>query len=378
MIYLDNSATTWPKPPQVQAAAAGALKNSANPGRSAHAMSRRAGESIYSARLTAARFFGMEDETRVIFTPGCTWSLNTAIRGVMSGGGHAVVSDMEHNAVMRPLEAMKSEGVSWTAAAVCPSDNDRTVDSFRRCIRADTKAIICTHASNVWGVSLPVERLCALAHAYGLVMIVDAAQSAGVLPLDMSDGYDIVCCAGHKGLYAPMGVGLMLLGEGVDIPPLITGGTGSNSASLAQPAELPDRFESGTPNLPGIAGLEAGIKFITAKGRQRILTHEMSLIRRAYKGLSSVKGVKLFTTEPDEEHFAPVLSFNAEGLDSEETAAALARSGIAVRAGLHCAPAAHAAIGTLETGAVRISVSAFSTARDIDMAVSAVKRLAKA
>lgn len=374
MIYLDNSATTSPKPASVQSAAANALKNSANPGRSGHAMSRRAGEMIYSARLTAARFFGMEDETRVIFTPGCTFSLNTAIRGVMSGGGHAVVSDMEHNAVMRPLEAMRNEGVSRAAAPAVIGDNDRTVDNFRRCIRADTKAIICTHASNVWGVRLPIERLCALAHAYGLVMIVDAAQGAGVLPLDMSEGYDIVCCAGHKGLYGPMGTGLMLLGN-ADIPPLTFGGTGSNSVSLVQPEELPDRFESGTPNLSGIAGLEAGLKFISAKGRQRILTHEMSLIQRAYRGLSGMDRVRLYTPEPSEESFAPVLSFNVDGKDSEEVAGALARAGIAVRAGLHCAPAAHSAMGTLDTGAVRISVSAFNTPRDIDRLLSEVKKL---
>lgn len=375
MIYLDNSATTSPKPQQVLDASARALRASANPGRSGHRMSVEAGERIYSARKTAADLFGMEDETRVIFTPGCTFSLNTAIKGIFSKGGHAVVSNLEHNAVMRPLEALRSEGVTYTAAAVYPGDDDATLDSFRRSINVNTKAIICTHASNVWGIRLPVERICALAHAYGLYMMIDAAQSAGVLPLDMKDGYDIVCAAGHKGLYGPMGTGLMLLSEKADIPPLITGGTGSGSASLIQPQELPDRFESGTLNLPGIAGLEAGISFVSAKGRENILRHEMSLVRRAYKGLSANKKVRLYTPEPDESFFAPVLSFNIEGVDSETAAAQLARRGIAVRAGLHCCPAAHRALGTLDTGAVRISPSAFTAARDIDRVIQTVREL---
>ena len=277
MIYLDSSATTFPKPQRVQQAAANAMKGSANPGRSGHSLSLAAGQIIYRSRLTAAQFFDMEDETRVIFTPGCTFSLNTAINGLLSDGGHAVVSELEHNAVMRPLEALRSKGVSFSTAKVYPGDNDRTVDSFRRCINVNTKVIICTHASNVWGIRLPIERICALAHAYGLKIVVDAAQSAGVLPLSMQEGFDVVCAAGHKGLYGPMGTGLMLLSQDMELPPLITGGTGSNSASLVQPTELPDRFESGTPNVSGIAGLAEGIRFVQSKGQEKLLHHEMNL-----------------------------------------------------------------------------------------------------
>ncbi len=378
MIYLDSSATTFPKPQRVQQAAANAMKGSANPGRSGHSLSLAAGQIIYRSRLTAAQFFDMEDETRVIFTPGCTFSLNTAINGLLSDGGHAVVSELEHNAVMRPLEALRSKGVSFSTAKVYPGDNDRTVDSFRRCINVNTKVIICTHASNVWGIRLPIERICALAHAYGLKIVVDAAQSAGVLPLSMQEGFDVVCAAGHKGLYGPMGTGLMLLSQDMELPPLITGGTGSNSASLVQPTELPDRFESGTPNVSGIAGLAEGIRFVQSKGQEKLLHHEMSLIRYAWQMLSGMRGIRLYTPEPDETSFAPVLSFNIEGMDSEETAGELSKRGIAVRAGLHCSSAAHIAAGTIDTGAVRLSPCAFTSKNDMVQTVRAVKALAGA
>lgn len=377
MIYLDNSATTFPKPRTVQLASAAAIRNSANPGRSGHKLSLAAGQTIYNARLAAAKFFGTDDETRVIFTPGCTWSLNTAIIGLLSGGGHAVVSELEHNAVMRPLKALADSGVTFSAAKVYPGDDDRTVDSFRRSINVKTKAVICTHASNVWGIRLPVERICALAHAYGLHMVVDAAQSAGVLPLSMKDGYDIVCAAGHKGLYGPMGTGLMLLSDNADIPPLITGGTGSNSASLIQPSELPDRFESGTPNVSGIAGLAAGIGFVNSKGRDKIFRHEMSLIRYAWRALSEMQNVRLYTPEPIESSFAPVLSFNIDKADSEDTAQALSGMGIAVRAGLHCSSAAHIAAGTIDTGAVRLSPGAFTSLKDMERTTEAIRLLSR-
>ena len=362
-----------PKPPQVQSAVNMTLRGAANPGRSGHKLSLAAAEKIYSARKTTAGFFGMEDETRVIFTSGCTMSLNMAIKGLMKSGGHAVVSSMEHNAVMRPLKAMERMGVTVTKAEVFAGDDDRTVDSFRRSINAHTKMIVCTQASNVWGIRLPVERLCALAHVYGLYMIVDVAQSAGVVPIDMKDGYDIVCAAGHKGLYGTMGTGLMLLSESVMPETIIEGGTGSNSADLTQPGELPDRFESGTPNLPGIAALGAGIEFVKSKGIDRIARHEFRLMERLYEGLSGISGIRLYTAAPENGRFVPVVSFNVDGHDSEEVGEYLSKSGIAVRAGLHCAPAAHEAMGTLQTGTVRVSPSAFTTTSDIDKLINAMK-----
>ncbi len=329
-------------------------------------MSLATAEKIYSARRTAADFFGAENEENVIFTPSCTISLNMAIKGLLKNGDHVVVSSMEHNAVMRPLEQLKSRGISCTKADVFAGDDDKTTDSFRHAINSKTKLIVCTHASNVWGVRLPIERLCALAHAYGLLFIVDAAQSAGVVPIDMHDGYDVLCTAGHKGLYGPMGTGLMIVSGNNTMQTIIEGGTGSNSYSSEQPDELPDRFESGTPNFSGIMGLKSGIEFVSSHKIEKISAHEFKLMRYLYSRLEKMPKIKLYTPMPDDRYFVPVLSFNAEGYDSEEAAAILNRNNIAVRAGLHCAPCAHEAMGTLDCGAVRISPCAFTKQNDID------------
>ena len=212
MIYLDNSATSFPKPQRVREAAAAAVNNMSNPGRSGHALSIRASEEIYRARKTAAALFNAGAESDVVFTLNCTSAINTVLKGVLKSGDHVVVSSLEHNAVMRPLEGMKKIGVTYTEARVYPFDNDRTVDSFRRSINSRTKMIVCTHASNVWGIRLPVERLAALAHEYGLLIAVDAAQSAGVVPIDLQDSrVDYLCAAGHKGLYGPMGTDMLII-----------------------------------------------------------------------------------------------------------------------------------------------------------------------
>lgn len=366
MIYLDNSATTYPKPQTVLTSSMAAMRASANPGRSGHNMSLAAAEKIYSARRTAADFFGVENEENIIFTPSCTTSLNMAIKGLLQSGDHVVVSSMEHNAVMRPLERLKNKGISYTKADVFIGDDDKTTDSFRHSINAKTRLIICTQASNVWGIRLPIERLCALAHAYGLLFIVDAAQSAGVIPIDMHEGYDVLCAAGHKGLYGPMGTGLMILSGNNTMQTIIEGGTGSNSYSLEQPGDLPDRFESGTPNFPGIMGFKSGIEFVGSRKIEKIAEHEFRLIRYLYGKLEKMPKIKLYTPMPDDRYFVPVLSFNADGYDSEEVAAILNKNNIAVRAGLHCAPCAHEAMGTLDCGAVRISPSAFTKPNEID------------
>ena len=338
-------------------------------------MSLAAAEKIYSTRSTAAHFFGVENEENVIFTPSCTTSLNMAIKGLLQSGDHVVVSSMEHNAVMRPLERLKSKGITYTKADVFIGDDDRTIDSFRHAINGKTKMIICTQASNVWGIRLPVERLCALAHAYGLLFVVDAAQSAGVIPIDMHEGYDVLCTAGHKGLYGPMGIGLMILSGNNIMQTIIEGGTGSNSYSLEQPGELPDRFESGTPNFPGIMGLKSGIEFAGSRKVEKIAEHEFKLIRYLYNKLEKMHGIKLYTPMPDERYFVPVLSFNADGYDSEEVAAILNKNNIAVRAGLHCAPCAHEVMDTLDCGAVRISPSAFTKPNDIDRLIYVLSKL---
>lgn len=365
MVYWDNGATTWPKPPGVRRAVAQAMVHyGANPGRGGHRMSLACSEQVYACREAAASFFGLSDPAGVIFTAGCTASLNMIIQGVLRDGGSAVISDLEHNAVLRPVHGLAPVGARYTVARWSP-DEEETVENFRRAIRPDTRLMVCTHASNVFGVTLPIRRLAALAHAYGLVFCVDAAQTAGILPLDMEqDGIDYLCVAGHKGLYAPMGIGLLLCRD-TRLSPLFRGGTGSRSLDPEQPTELPDRLESGTPNVPGIIGLKAGLDFLHRQGRSRVYAHELGLVQRLYDQLKPLPRLRLYSPRPAYLQTAPVLSLNVEGLPSEELARRLDEVGIAVRAGLHCAPMAHRHFGTLPDGTVRFVPSAFSTQQEI-------------
>ncbi len=365
MIYLDNAATTYPKPPQVVTAVTSALyKYGANPGRGGHPMSMATAEEVYRARSAAASFFHAPGPECAVFTLNCTHALNAVLKGILKPGDHVVTSCLEHNAVLRPLKKLEEQGVFWTAAQVVPGDSDATVDAFRRALRPETKLAVCTHVSNVWGIRLPVERIAAMVHQYGVPLCVDAAQSAGVLPLSLEDGPDYLCIAPHKGLYAPMGTGLLLTARGEALDTILEGGTGTNSISLEQPGEMPERLESGTLNVPGAAGLRAGLAFVASKGTERICRHEVEMARLAYRGLKRL-GARLYTAEPDGAAYAPVFSFNVEGVPSEEIASFLGANGVAVRAGLHCAPAAHRFMGTLESGAVRVCPSAFTSEKEV-------------
>lgn len=377
MIYFDNAATTYPKPAAVRSAVSNALKNySANPGRSGHSMSMAAAEEVYRCRTAAADFFHAPGPECIAFTLNCTHALNYVLKGLLKPGDHVVTSCLEHNAVMRPLQALGEKGVTYTAAKVFPGDNDSTVNSFRSVLNSNTKLIVCTHASNVWGVRLPVERIAALGHQYGIPIVVDCAQSAGVLPIDMADsGFDYLCIAGHKGLYAPMGMGMLITPDGSELSTTIEGGTGTNSVSFAQPETMPDRMESGTPNMPGIAGLRAGIEFVSRRTPENIYKHEMQLIRYIYQKLSHMDGITLYTPEPSEPYFAPVLSFNVTDTPSEIVAQKLNTHGIAVRAGLHCAPAAHEFMGTIKQGAVRVCPSVFSNMNETQTFISSLMKI---
>ncbi|MBQ5841177.1 MAG: aminotransferase class V-fold PLP-dependent enzyme [Clostridia bacterium] len=378
MIYWDNAATTWPKPPSVGTAVARALRDyGGNPGRAGHAMSLASAEQIFACRQAAARFFGLSDPARVVFTLNCTMALNTVIRGLVGEYGRVLISDIEHNAVWRPawgldIRRPRVDVAKWSA------DEEETVDNFRRAIRPDTRLIVCVHASNVFGVTLPVRRLARLAHEHGIPLCVDAAQSAGILPLDMeADGIDYLCVAAHKGLYAPMGMGLLLCRDGEKLQPLVRGGTGSGSRYPQQPQELPDRLESGTPNTPGICGLAAGLRFVEQRGRESIYQHELGLIQRLYDRLEDLNKVRLYTPRPVYGKSAPLLSMNVEGLPSEQVATMLNEQGIAVRAGLHCAPLAHGHFGTLPAGTVRLAPSAFSTAEEVEKICKVFSQIAQ-
>lgn len=379
MIYLDNGATTFPKPRSVTQAVNNALlKKGANPGRSGHKMSMKAAEVMYNCRKNAAELFDADSPEKVIFTLNCTTALNTVIKGILHKGDHAVISSLEHNAVLRPLEALKSNGVTYSVADYEPYDDEKTIDSFRRAINEKTRLVICTHASNVFGYKLPVERIAALCRIYGIMFCLDAAQTAGVVPISLKDScIDFLCTAGHKGLYGPMGTGLLIINCDTTPESLIQGGTGSMSSQRTQPELLPDKYESGTPNLSGIAGLNEGIKFVKNKGIANIERYEMRLAQRLYDKLSRMKDVILYTNRPDSDTSVPVISFNVKDLDSEYVAAKLSDYNIAVRAGLHCAPLAHEFMGTDETGTVRAVVSVFISEEDINYFAATLYKIIK-
>lgn len=376
--YWDNAATTWPKPAPVTEAVNRALVHfGANPGRGGHAMGMAASQEIYRCRETAARFFHLDNPGAVVFTLNCTMALNMAIKGLLRTSGRVVVSDLEHNAVMRPLHALSPGRPIYDVAPVTPGDDDATVEAFRRCITPFTRAIVCTHASNVFGVRLPIRRLGALAREHGVAFVVDAAQTAGILPIDMeADNIDFLCVAGHKGLYGPMGTGMLLCSGRFELPSFIEGGTGSQSIQLDQPDELPDRLESGTPNMAGICGLRAGMEWVQARGLKAIHAQEMRHVQMLYEEFSHIPGVVLYTAFPQEDWCVPVLSMNIAGCPSVEVGDALNRYGIAVRAGLHCAPAAHRKFGTLPTGTVRFAPSVFTTRQESSQVCAAVRRCA--
>lgn len=369
MIYLDNGATTFPKPASVTKAVNKALcEFGANPGRGGHRLAIRASEEIYKCRTAVAEFYNVKDPENVIFTNNCTTALNTVIKGILKPNDHVVISCLEHNAVVRPLEKMKNIGVSYTKAVVHPYDNDKTIDSFRNSINDDTRLVICTHASNVFGFKLPVERITALCHQYNIPICVDAAQTAGTVPLDLTESkIDYLCAPGHKGLYGPMGTGFMIINTDVIPDSLTEGGTGTNSYMKEQPLILPDKFESGTPNLPGIAGLRAGIEFVKSRTPEKICFHEMRLIQKLYNQLESNNKIILYTEYPDYKHFVPLLSFNVKNNESETVSSYLNKNyGIATRSGLHCCPLAHEYMDTVNIGTVRAVPSVFTTNSDID------------
>lgn len=374
MIYLDNGATTFPKPQNVINNVNFALRISANPGRGGHKMAIKASELVYKTRAETADFFKAESPENVIFTLNCTEALNIVIKGILKNGDHVIISSLEHNAVLRPLEKMKSRGISYSVAEVVERDDDKTLSNFRDKINENTRMVICTNASNVFGLKLPVERICAMCHQYGILTCVDAAQSAGILPISMTDSsVDYLCAAGHKGLYGPMGTGVLIINCDTIPDSLLEGGTGSNSFNFSQPEILPDKFESGTPNFAGIYGLSGGINFVKKHGIMNIYKKETELIRYAYSRLNDLNNVILYTDMPDTNHYVPVLSFNIKDIDCETVSDIFSsKYNIATRSGLHCAPLAHKSFNTFDTGTVRIVPSVFTTKNDISALVNAV------
>lgn len=377
MIYFDNAATGWPKPEEVYSAVEKAMKEwGGNPGRSGHKMSLQAGRIIEETRLLLAQFFNVPDHKRIVFTLNATEAINLALKGFLEPGDHVVTGSMEHNAVARPLEALKGKGIEISKVAVSPQ---RGIDpaQVEKAIKSNTKMVVLNHASNVTGTVNPIGEVGRLCREKGIVFLVDAAQSAGYLPIDVQDMcIDLLAFPGHKGLMGPQGVGGLYISPQVFLAPMKEGGTGSDSQSLIQPRYSPDLYESGTPNTPGIAGLGEGIRFILSEGLDKIRAREKLLMRRLLEGLEDIPGVVLYGPPLDTER-APVVSINIAGMDSLEVALILDQAfDIAVRAGLHCAPDAHRVLGTLEKGTIRLSLGYFNKEEEIDVCLEALASIA--
>lgn len=362
MIYFDSAATTFQKPSAVAAAMQEALKTMSSPGRGGYPAAMQAAEMAFQCRSELAELFGVGNPERVVFTSNATHGLNIAIKSLVPPGGRVVVSGYEHNAVTRPLKALGAE----IAVAEAPLfDQASAVAAFERLVVPGVDAVICNHISNVFGFILPVEKIAALCHDRGVPLIIDASQSAGVLPLNLDQlGAAFIAMPGHKSLYGPQGTGVLLCGENAPVRPLLEGGTGSFSIHQEMPDFLPDRLEAGTHNMPGIAGLLAGVRFLRQRGMTDIFDRERRLALLAAEGLRTIPGVKVFSM-PGLREQAGVLSFVPEHKDVEEVGVGLAEKGIAVRAGIHCAPFAHKSAGTLDTGTVRLSFSDFNTREEV-------------
>jgi len=376
VIYLDNAATSRSKPPGVAAAVTAAMEGFGNCGRGVHDDALSAARTVYTARQKIAGLFHCRPE-RVCFTPNSTMALNIAISGLLSGEDHVISTDMEHNSVLRPLYRLQQQGMGLDFVSVSPRGvPDYT--AFETLLRPNTKAVVCTHASNLTGDLMDIRAVGAFCRAHGLLFILDASQSAGVFPIDMNtDGIDVVCFTGHKSLLGPQGTGGLCVREGLDIRPFAVGGTGVQSYLESQPSEYPTRLEAGTLNSHGLAGLCASLTFLEETGIDVVRAHETGLARQFYERVKACPGVTVYGNFEAEER-APVVALNIADLDSSEVSDELAeRFGIATRPGAHCAPRMHRALGTTEQGAVRFSWSYFNTAEETDEAAEAVCILAE-
>jgi cysteine desulfurase/selenocysteine lyase len=372
-LYLDNAATSFPKPEPVYQAVMRTMRDvGGSAGRGGHRRSLEAGRLLLQAREAVARLLSAPDSSRVIFTHSATEALNMAVRGTLAAGDHVVTTAMEHNSLLRPLYLLRRQGVELT---IVDAGSDGLVDpaDVRRAVRANTRLIAVGHVSNVSGTIQPVEHLVAIAREANALFLLDAAQSAGSLPIDVvAGGIDLLAAPGHKGLLGPQGTGFLYVAPGVTLTPFLAGGTGSHSSSTEQPAAIPEGFEAGTHNMPGIAGLTAGIGFVLEQGVSAIGGKERSLAEAARSGLLPLPGVNVCGPQ-DPLLRAGVLSFTVAELDPAALAFALdQRFDIAVRAGLHCAALAHRALGTFPEGTVRVSPGPFTTSAEIAFFCDAV------
>lgn len=376
MIYLDNAATTMRKPKVVVDAVCQALCSVGNSGRGAHGGALDASRIVYETRQTLAELFRAEHPARIAFTANATESLNIAIKGILDSGDHVITTELEHNSVLRPLYEMEKRGVELT---ILKSDAEGKikVSELEDSIKANTKAIVCTHGSNVTGNLVDIGKIGEIAHGNGILFVVDASQTAGVFPIDVSKmQIDILCFTGHKGMLGPQGTGGIYVREGVEIRPLLSGGSGVHSYQREHPCEMPTALEAGTLNVHGLAGLHASVSYIQEIGMDTLRKKEQELMWEFYEQVRKIEGIQVYGDFSGKER-CPILSLNVRDYDSGEVSDALyTEYGIATRPGAHCAPLMHRALGTVEQGMVRFSFSHYNTFEDVGQAVKALRQIA--
>ena len=375
MIYFDNAATTYPKPKSVAESMYKAFTTyGANPGRGGHEMSVSTAEKVYETRQLLNDFFNGSGAENVCFTVNCTQALNTAINGFVDVGDHIVISCLEHNSVLRPVHLLKEKGVVEYSVFDVGKTDAETIQSFKNSLKSNTRLCVVTAVSNVFGDVLPLKEIGEIAKEKGIIFVVDGAQGAGVLPINIKEfGVNCLCVPGHKGLMGPMGTGAIIL-NGVTPRPLLVGGTGTSSKSFAQPRGLPEALESGTLNVPGICGLSEGVRFVMSKGVENIYSRERSICEYILQELSRIEDVKVYSTYNG--GVGTLISFNVGNMHSETVALSLSKGGVAVRGGYHCSALAHKFRGTDRSGTVRVSPSVFTTEKDIKNLLNLVRKIA--
>jgi len=377
LIYLDNAASTWPKPPGVAEAMAEAVVSfGANPGRGSHQLAVRASRTLFETRKKLAALFGIRNPNDIVFTQNTTMALNIAIKGWVREGDHVICTAVEHNSVRRPLEYVRTKCKADITYVQTDETGILNLDRLVEALRSNTRLIVCTHSSNLLGSILPIAEIAAIARSRGIRLLVDAAQTAGTIPIDVGKmGIDMLAFPGHKGLLGPQGTGGLYIAPDIELEPLLHGGTGSQSEAVEQPTVRPDRYEAGTPNTPGIAGLNAGVQYVLHETVERIEAKEWALTQRLMDGLRGIPGVRLLGPPPEIVRTG-IVSFTLEWMEAAQTAFVLDRDyQIAVRAGYHCTPLSHLCAGTMGTGAVRASLGCFTTADEVDALIQAVREL---
>ncbi|MBO8164797.1 MAG: aminotransferase class V-fold PLP-dependent enzyme [Brevibacillus sp.] len=380
LIYLDNAASTWPKPPGVKQMMAEVIDQyAANPGRGGHTLAMKASKILFRTRMQLSRLFGIKNPNDLFFYMNATQALNQAIKGYVNEGDHVITSSIEHNSVRRPLEYLRREKQVEVTYVQPREDQLFYAEDFAKAVRSNTKLIVTSHASNLTGLILPVGEIGACARAKGIAFLVDASQTAGILPIDVEAmGISMLAFPGHKGLYGPQGTGGLYVSSEIDLEPLIHGGTGSQSEAIDQPATRPDRFEAGTVNTVGLAGLLAGVEFVLEKGVEQIHQHEWNLTQKTIRLLQEIPGVEVYGPDLSVERVG-VVACNINGADASEVSFILDQQyGIATRAGYHCTPLGHETFGTINRGAVRASFGVFNTDQDVEQFVQAMQEIASA